>query len=315
MRYIFCLLCLLLAAPVWAQAPSEAASAGDGYIQVTGSGTINWGNGLVRVVRLADPPAADSLNPARAEALAVRQAAMSARKDVLQMIEALPLQAGRTVGWYLGRDNERAEEARRLLQNSRLTRSRVEEGERIAVSIDLRGELGNAVIPESVPFLSGTPPRLSNASDLDPAEALQKDAARFVPEAPVELEPAAVQEHSGIIIDARGMNPKPGVLVRVYGQDGMGVYGTFNVSRAGAVEYGMAAYVTDMTGSTAMDRAGTRPLVVRAVGLTLDRVGLILSAADAARVRAALADRSLAEQCRVVVVRNSDVSAVSTATQ
>lgn len=315
MKYIICLLCLLLAAPAWAQEQGVLPSPSDGYVQVTGAGTIDWGTGLVRVVRLVDAPQTTALNPARTEALAVRDAAVAARKDILQIVESLPLEAGRTVGWYLSRDIAKGEEARRMLQNSRLTRMRVEQGLEVTVSVSLRGGLGNAVIPESVSFLSGTPPRLSNASDLDPAEALQRDAARFIPEAPEALPQEAGMHHSGIIIDATGLSPKPGLLVRVYGQDGMGVYGTFNVSRAGAIRYGMAAYVTDMTGATAVARAGSRPLVVRAVGLTLDRVGIIVSARDAARIRAALTDRMLAEECRVVIVRNSDVSAVSAASQ
>jgi len=107
----------------------------------------------------------------------------------------------------------------------------------------------------------------------------------------------------GLVIDARGLDVKPAMMFAVLDENGKPVYGSAYVSREYAVQWGMAVYVTQIPAGKAYPRVTPRPLVIkglRAVGAA--RTDIVISNADAAKLKGAVENLILLRQGRVAVV-------------
>ena len=91
----------------------------------------------------------------------------------------------------------------------------------------------------------------------------------------------AIGTFSGLIVDCRGLGLKPVMSPVIKNANGRPIYGYKNLDYDKVVEKGMAAYAKDMSGAT---RAGSNPLIVRAVDVENHGGTPVLSVADANRV-------------------------------
>ncbi|MDC0336554.1 hypothetical protein OAN24_06655, partial [Pseudodesulfovibrio sp.] len=203
LRFTFLILSILLIFPA-------SAWSFQGYVQPVGEGgTIAWGSGEVSVVRVLD--SADG--SAQLTPLSVRKAASSARKQMLDMILSVRINAKRTVSAYLSEDSELAARVRGVVQNSPMERPTLfEEGGEVRVSEKFRGKLAELVLPTTIQFQSGIPPKLSTSMEQN------LSYTNGVPE-PVG---GRTSSYTGVIIDARGLKVTPALTPVIYGQDGVG---------------------------------------------------------------------------------------------
>jgi len=263
-----------------------------GYVQsFDNNATMSWGSGEVVVTRgLASPDGdASAVSP-----LAVRKAATSARKQLLDIIMSIRIDAKRTVSAFLSDDSELAARVRGVIQNSPMERPAVfEEGGEVRVSEQFRGKLAELVLPTTIPFQSGIPPKLSTSME---------QSLSFNGGVPEEVG-AGTSGYTGVIIDARGFKVTPALTPVIYGQDGLGAYGAFVVSRDNAINKGVAAYSTTPEQDKLRERVGSRPLVVRALSAYGSwRTDLIVTTPMAQLVRAVMRTPEAADNCRLVIV-------------
>jgi hypothetical protein len=109
--------------------------------------------------------------------------------------------------------------------------------------------------------------------------------------------------HTGVVIDARGLAIQPALLPRVVDESGQPLYAPELVDVEAAVQQGYVAYAKAFDQAPAQARIGERPLVLRALRVAGDtRVDLVLSSAEATRIRDYAATRRLVRQCRVLIV-------------
>jgi hypothetical protein len=287
-------------------------AAAAGFVQTFESGQIDWGSGEI---------AARAIEPAGADALAARRLLVQLRKGLLDMLGSVRIDAGASVAVLLAANELLAANVRGFVQNSPFSRIPAEPGPAGAASaIGLRGALSEMLIPAGVPFQSGIPPRSALIVAKNPAQALGvkeslfaetrtgfaaplAPAAPTVPAHPAPPPLAEVGAYTGIVIDARGLSPTPALLPMIYDDKGLGVYGAFAVSRASAVNLGLVAYAQAPDDPLVRERAGTRPLRIRAVGLTVrNGTDPILSSEDARAARGVLKSREVIENCRVVIL-------------
>ena len=271
---------------------SATASAFQGYVQPVGEGgSIAWGNGEMLVVRILEKPGADQppLTP-----LSVRKAASGARKQLLDMVLAVRIDSKRTVSAFLSEDALLAGRVRGVIQNSPLVRPAVfEEGGEVLVSETLRGKLAELILPTTIQFQSGIPPRLSTSME---------QSLSFEDRTPEHVGSSAVG-YTGVIFDARGLKVTPALAPVIYGQDGQGAYGAFLVSRANAVDKGVIGYATTADPSALKERVGSRPLVVKALSAYGSwRTDLIITTPMARLVRAVMGAGDAVNNCRAVIV-------------
>lgn len=152
---------------------------------------------------------------------------------------------------------------------------------RVALRMRLTEEFARALLPPA------------KAPEPVPATAAQP---RFVPPKPF----------TGLVIDARGMDLRPGLSPRVLGPEGREIYSGAFVDPAYAASIGVVGYQRDWEQALASDRLGSeerRPLTIKAVGVAGQyRTDAVVSEEN--RVRIAMADAAggFLRQCRVVFV-------------
>jgi hypothetical protein len=266
------------------------AGAFQGYVQPVGEGgTIAWGSGEVAVVRPLVSEQGVAPTP-----LSVRLAATQARKQLLDMILAVRIDARSTVGAYLSEDDELAARVRGVVQNSPLERPAVfEEAGDVRVFERFRGKLAELVLPTTIQFQSGIPPRMSASMEQNMA---------FGDTVPEETG-VGTGGYTGVIVDARGLQVTPALAPVIYGQDGIGAYGPFLVSRANAIDKGVAAYAATADQGALRERVGNRPLVVKALSAFGSwRTDLVVSTPMARLIRAMMRVGEAVDNCRMVII-------------
>lgn len=252
--------------------------------------TIAWGNGDITVVREIEQNGENAEEPP--SPMAVRKAASQARKLMLDMIMSIRIDARQTVSAYLADNDELAAQLRGLVHNSLFEGPDLfSEVKSIKVSESLRGKLAELILPTTVQFQSGIPPRLSTATG--PA---------FVVDDNLETV-GGTGGYTGVIVDARGLDITPCLLPVIYGQDGLGAYGTFLVSRKDAIEKGVVAYTTTADPAALVSRVGTRPLSVKAARAYGSwKTDLIVSTEEAKLIRAIMQSDSALKNGVVIAI-------------
>jgi hypothetical protein len=105
------------------------------------------------------------------------------------------------------------------------------------------------------------------------------------------------------VVDARGTKFKPALAPVIMDENGKEVYGGAFVSREFAVQKGMCKYVRDIKTARTDASVAQNPLTVK--GLRIDNgvlSNIVISNADAAKIRSASEHLSFLKQCRVVIV-------------
>jgi len=109
--------------------------------------------------------------------------------------------------------------------------------------------------------------------------------------------------YTGLIVDARGVEVRPALAPKIVDEDLKEIYGSAYVSREHAVHQGMCGYMRDIQAAQRDPRVANDPLTVK--GLRTHGSGqcdLVISNADASRLRAVSEHLSFLRQCRVIIV-------------
>ena len=254
--------------------PSETG-AGGSYVQVEDEGRIDWQEGLITAKGVGLPPAF-AANPAQARAMAVRAAELTARKNLLEILQGVRIDSASTVqNRMLGSDVVRSEVSG-VLQNSRIleTEERADGSVEVTVGVSLHGGLGAILLPRTMPVRqAATAPRT------------------------VEGGP------TGLLVDAKGLGARPAMTPRIVDENGREIYGVSVASRTHAVEQGMAGYAKDREQAMGNPRIKGRPHVVKAVRAEgPNRTDLVIAAQDAEVLRGLAAQNDFLEKCRVMIL-------------
>jgi hypothetical protein len=273
---------------------SSPAQAFDGLVQTFGAdGTIAWGSGDLSVVRPIEGAAADESDAALSP-LAVRKAVVQARKQLLDMVRSVRIDGHQTVGAFLSGDSDLAAQVRGLIQNSLYRGPGLyDTAGTVRVSERLRGQLAELVLPNTIQFLSGIPPKLSTATG---------QGVDMPDNAPEEVG-SGTRGYTGVVVDARGLKLTPALAPVIYGQDGFGAYGYFQVGRTNVADKGMVAYAVSDNPKLLAERVGSRPLVVKGLSAYGSwRTDVVIAASDARLVRAVVKTGPIADGCKVVIL-------------
>lgn len=110
----------------------------------------------------------------------------------------------------------------------------------------------------------------------------------------------AIGGFTGLIVDCRGLGLKPVMSPVIKNADGQPIYGYKNLDYDKVIANGMAGYAQDINSA---GRAGTNPLVVRAIALDGHNSTPVLSTADANRVLIENGAAHFLDATRVVFLR------------
>ncbi len=232
-------------------------------------GQVNWTDGVV----LSRDSATGSTR--RGAGVATSQAAIqAARQGLLLVFRQVRLDAGQMLGQAIAQAEARRQEVEALLAQAAVVETRYVPGGTVetAVQLPFAGRLTALFLPAS--------------------SAVTPDGA-----------PKTEAVHTGVVIDARGLDIQPALFPRIVDERGQILYAPESVDMEAAIQQGYVAYAKAFDQAPVPARIGEHPLVLRALRVAAEsRVDLILSEAEATRMRDYAATRRLVRQCRVLII-------------
>ncbi len=285
---------LCLTATAWAMGNNS----NDGYTQAFENGNVNWESGVVTATGIGAPPA-NAVNMAQARALARRAAIVVARRNLLEIIKGVQIDSETTVKEYMVSSDVIRSSISGYLHNSQiLDVAYMSDGSvEATVGVNLRGGLAKIILPKTMPFKT-----VERQAPMTPQPSYPAPAQQ-APAAPQQSLPGQI--FTGLVIDASGTGARPAMSPKIYDEAGNEVYGSALVSREYAIQQGMAGYAKDMEKAKARPRVTDKPLVVKAISAKGKGMSdLVISGADANRLRELAENQSFLEKCRVMIVLN-----------
>ncbi|WP_462324369.1 hypothetical protein [Desulfoplanes sp.] len=285
----------------------------DGFVQTFDSGEVNWQSGVATATGIGAPPA-NAVNMAQARALARRAAIVVARRNLLEVVKGVRIDSETTVEQYMVTSDVIRTSVSGFLHNSQiLDVAYMSDGSvEATVGVSLRGGLAKIVIPKTMPFKPSVPkmdavPTKPQAVVPEPAapadEPAPAPADEPAPAPTVETTPEVVV--TGLVVDASGSGARPAMSPKIYDEQGTEVYGSALVSREYAIQQGMAGYAKGMEKAKARPRVTDKPLVVKALSAKGKGMSdLVISTADANKLRELSENQNFLEKCRVMIVLN-----------
>lgn len=232
-------------------------------------GQVNWTEGVV----LSRDRATGSTH--RGAGVATSQAAIqAARQGLLRMLAQVRLDASQMLGQAVAQTEARRQEVEALSAQAAVVETQYLPGGTVETVVQL-------------PFAGRF-----TALFLPASSAVTPDG-----------EPRTESVHTGVVIDARGLAIQPALFPRIVDESGQTLYAPESVDTEAAVQQGYIAYAKTFDQTPTQARIGEHPLVLRALRVAGERrVDLVLSNAEATRMRDYAATRRLVRQCRVLIV-------------
>ena len=247
-------------------------------IEQKGKGIINWTKGVVQATGIGAPPEKFYGKP-NARPMALRAATLDAYRNILEVVNGVRINSTTVIKDFAVENDiimskvEGMVKGAEVIKKEYLSDGTVE----ITMQMNLRGGFAQLVLPE----------------EIEPVETIK-------PVVPVQSSSAV---YTGLVVDAKGLKTRPAMSPKILDENGQEVYGSAFVSREYAVQQGMSGYAKELSAAQNNQRVTDNPLTVK--GLRTEGTGrsdIVISNADASRLRSASENLSFMKKCRVMIV-------------
>ncbi|MBP8599441.1 MAG: LPP20 family lipoprotein [Selenomonas sp.] len=248
------------------------------------AGGMNWENNVIRVTGSGVAPA-NARTPAQARMLARRAAIVDGYRQMAESAQGVKVDSETTVQNMMLVNDEVKTKVRACIQGARIISEQAlpDGGYEVTMEVSVFGVSGlaQAVMPKPAVQESFPAP----APDVIPSVPADSMAGGttvgLALPAQGNSSMDAVGGFTGLIVDCRGMGLNPVMSPVIKNDREIPVYGHKNLDYDKVVLEGMAAYVTDISRAV---RAGSHPLMVRAIRLMDHNANPVISTDDANRV-------------------------------
>ncbi len=260
------------------------------FMEPMASGTINWTKGVVQAKGIGAPPEKYYGKP-QARPMALRAAKLDAMRNLLEATQGVRINSKTLVKDFAVESDIIMSQVQGMVKGAQVVKQEyLSDGTvEITMQMSLQGGFAQLVLPQEIKQIESIKPILP---------ATKKPVTPSIPTPEPE-----VAVYTGLVIDARGINVRPAMAPKILSENGQEVYGSAFVSREFAVQQGMSGYAKGLTSAQSNPRVTNNPLTVK--GLRTDGPGrsdIIVSNADASRLRSASEHLSFLKKCRVMIV-------------
>ena len=251
----------------------------------------DWNASVITVEGMGIPPA-NAYNAVQARMLARRAAMVDAYRQIAEAVKGVNVDSETTVENMMILSDRTTTRVNALVQGARIVDEHVipEGGYAVKMQVPLFG-VSNSVasaVMERPTKMEAFPPQVPSVAPSTSSISVKVDVTPTVSKLPTEQpksislpEGRAAGNFTGLIVDCRGLGLKPVMSPVIKNANGTPIYGYKNLDYDKVISSGMAGYTEDITNSP---RAGSNPLVVRAVSLENHNGNPVISVADANRV-------------------------------
>lgn len=256
--------------------------------KVTDRGRIDWGKGELVATGLGAIPN-DEPNSAKAYLRARGFAKLDALRNVLMVIDHVRIDSQTTGADYEAKNDEIRAEVKGIVRGARvIAEKRIPMGNstmiEVTVEVPMYGEqsVASAFLPEVIernhttqyrvaeqpngPPVVDSLPSIGRASTLPPVRLIAPSLLRGLDPGIQYGVTHAGEPVTSLIIDARGAKVGRCMSPKIRRTDGTEIWGSVNVDPDYVIEHGIVSYAHSISEARKSDRAGSNPLIVRAVG-------------------------------------------------
>jgi len=269
------------------------------WVEKVGQGSVNWSAGYIEAVGMGAPPE-KSIGKVNARPMALRAAKIDAQRNLLEITKGVRIDSQTVVKDFTVESDVINTQVEGLVKGAQVVKQEYMSDGTVEVTMrmPLYGDLSRIVVPAALDKKKDVAPPAPAPVAPAPAPAAPAPAVT----APAPAAPAPVLL-TGLVVDARGVSARPAMSPRVYDEEGKEVYGSANVDREYAVQQGMSGYARDLTAAQSNQRVTANPLTVKGIRTSgPGRSDLVISNADAQKIRASAETMTFMKKCRVMIV-------------
>lgn len=247
------------------------------------NGYIDWTTGFVTATGSAAP----EINSEGKPVTMPGSARACATRNLIAVLRQVKISGELTVGEYASSHDTILAGIEKVAQDAQIRRQLYTSAldVKVWVTATFYGGFLQLVLPDHIRQISRI-----NELNQSPAKNTSSSAVGAKP-------------YTGLIVDARRLNVEPVLYPTIVSEQGRELYSSVFISREFAVQNGVCAYLCDMDQALASGRAGSNPLVVKALRKTGDKTGaIVMSMADTKILDRATERHIFLKQCRVIVV-------------
>ncbi len=243
------------------------------------NGTINWTTGTVTATGNAVP---QDTRPASIESIP-GAARADASRHLIRILKQIHIEPDVTVEASAGSNDTILAGIEKTARDATVVRQYYTSGLALEIQItaSMLGGFLQLVLPEEIrqiPKINPTPPKNLSENQNHPV-------------------------HTGLIIDARGLDLKPVLNPRIISEQGHDIYSAAFISRDFAVKNGVCTYACDMETATAHPRIGNSPLVFKGLRMSQEHPSaVVISMPDYSLLEKTTERHTFLKECRVIIV-------------
>lgn len=241
-------------------------------------GSINWSRGVVQAKGIGIPLPKIPEN-SNARTVALTDAKLNAFRIILEIIRELRINGTTVVGDYETQEPAIMSKIENMVKNAKVVKKEyLTDGTvKIEMEVNLRGGFAQLVLP----------------NDIKPLDSITL----------VTMNKTSSPVFTGLVVDAKGLGVRPVMVPRILDENNQEVYGSAFVSREYAVQQGMSGYARNLKESLNNQRVADHPLVVKGLKtLGPGRSEIVISNADASKLRSTSESLYFMKKCRVIIV-------------
>ena len=217
-----------------------------------------------------------------ARPMALRAAQVDAYRNLLEIVQGVRIDSNTVVKDFMTESDVIRASVEGLVKGSKvMNKEYLSDGTvEVTVRMNLSGRLSQSIMPK----------------------AFEKEQGAAPPPPPAVSAPSG-DIFTGLVIDARGLAARPAMSPKIVDENGKEVYGSMNVDRLYAIQQGMTGYARDLTAAQSNPRVTNNPVSVKGVKASgPGKCDIMISNADAEKIRASGDNLSFLKKCRVMIV-------------
>ena len=257
------------------------------YIIQMPNGRINWSAGKIIASGAGSPAGGKTAQAAGAEAAAYSAAMQAAGQNLFDILQQVRVDSRAITENLAALDPQLLVKAREMVfvspEIESLRRLDGDGTVTVFLQFQLHGGFAQLVLPREITHVDSITQVIPGKNA--PAAAADPDA------------------YTGLVVDARHIGTQAAMVPRILDENMQEVYGPAFASREYAVQKGMSGYEIDFQAAAGSARVGDAPLIVK--GLRTEGPGqcdIVITNADAARIRQSSDHLLFLRQCRVIIV-------------
>lgn len=264
-----------------------------GLVEEKETGIIDWARGVVGAKGTSAPVKIGAGKSPANSPKALSEAKNNARRNLLETVKRIQIASKLSVGDIADRNKTVMTQIKEMVYDAgeiEKSRKYMSDGSvEVSLQMSFRGGFAQLILPKEIR-------QIETVKQLNSTEK----SAAVKPNASSER---ASNIYTGLLVDARSIEATPALVPKLLDENQAEVFGPAFVSREFVVQQGMAAYYTDIQAAKKDPRISDHPLIVKALRTDFpSRCNLVISSADASKLKSASDHLVFLKESRVVIV-------------